>query len=208
MPDLQIAIEGVEPVTFAIAPLLAMKLRIRNGDPEEQIQSIMLQAQVQIETTRRLYNDREQGRLRDLFGEPERWSQTLRPMLWTQASVTVRPFASETEVDLPVPCTFDFNVAATKYFDGLEDGDIPVCLLFSGTVFYLNGQGALAIAQIPWQTEARFRAPVAAWKDMMEHYYPNSAWLALRKDVFDRLHEFKRQRGIATWEQALERLLS
>lgn len=207
MPDLEIAIEGVEPVRFAIAPLLAMKLRIRNRYPSEEIQSIMLQAQVQIETTRRLYNQREQSRMRDLFGEPERWSQTLRPMLWTQASVNVGPFIEETEADLPVFCTFDFTVAATKYFDGLEDGDIPVCLLFSGTIFYLNPQGALAIAQIPWQTEARFRIPVAEWKRMMDHYYPNSAWLALRKDVFDRLHEFKRERGIATWEQALERLL-
>src|SRR5581483_5759152 len=135
------------------------------------------------------------------------WSQTLRPMLWTQASVNVGPFIEETEADLPVFCTFDFTVAATKYFDGLEDGDIPVCLLFSGTIFYLNPQGALAIAQIPWQTEARFRIPVAEGRRMMDHYYPNSAWLALRKDVFDRLHEFKRERGIATWEQALERLL-
>ena len=26
---------------------------------------------------------------------------------------------------------------------------------------------------------------------MMEHYYPNSAWLCLRKDIFDRLFAYK-----------------
>ncbi len=41
----------------------------------------------------------------------------------------------------------------------------------------------------------------------MEHYYPNNAWLCLRKDVFDRLYEYKMHGGIPTWEQALEGLL-
>lgn len=207
MPDFAITIQGAEPVAFAVAPELAMKLHIRNTHADEAVQSIMLHAQVQIEATRRLYEDHEQNRLRDLFGEPERWNRTLRTMLWTHASVNVPPFTGETTVDLPVPCTFDFNVATTKYFDGLTAGDIPACLLFSGTVFYEDSEHALRIAQIPWQTEARYRVPVATWKRMMDHYYPNSAWLALRRDVFDRLHEFKRQRGLATWEQALERLL-
>lgn len=208
MPDLQIAIEGAEPVAFAASPLLALKLKIHNGIADEQIQSVMLQAQVQIETTRRLYDDREQERLRDLFGEPERWGQTLRAMLWTHANATVRPFTGETAADLLLPCTFDFNIAATKYFDGLKDGDIPVNVLFSGTVFYEDSEGALRVSQIPWQTEAHYRVPVSVWKRMMDYYYPNSAWLTLRRDVFDRLHEFKREHGLATWEQAVERLLA
>ncbi len=88
-----------------------------------------------------------------------------------------------------------------------RSGDVPLCLLFSGTVFYEDGESGLRMAQIPWEKEARFRLPVAAWKRVIDHYYPNSAWLTLRRDVFDRLHEFKRQRGIATWEQAVEQLL-
>jgi hypothetical protein len=42
---------------------------------------------------------------------------------------------------------------------------------------------------------------------MMDCYYPNSAWLSLRRDVFDRLFQFKTQNGIPTWEQALEKML-
>jgi hypothetical protein len=207
MPDLSFAIESAEPVAYAASPLLALKLKIHNANPREQIQSVMLQAQVQIEAARRRYQPEEQSRLLDLFGEPERWNQTLRTMLWTHANVTVRPFSGDTTADLHVPCTFDFNVASTKYFDALADGDIPLCLLFSGTVFYEESEPGLQIAQIPWDKEARFRLPIATWKSVIDRYYPNSAWLTLRRDVFDRLHEFKRSRGIATWEQALEHLL-
>ena len=85
-----------------------------------------------------------------------------------------------------MPCTFDFNVAATKYFDGLTDGDVPVCLQFSGTVFYASAEGGLQVAPISWDKEARFKLPVKVWRDMMASYYPNSAWLCLQKDAFDR----------------------
>jgi len=42
----------------------------------------------------------------------------------------------------------------------------------------------------------------------MDSYYPNSAWLSLRRDVFERLYEYKTLHGIPTWEQAIERMLA
>ena len=110
-------------------------------------------------------------------------------------------------VDLPVPCSFDFNVAATKYFDGLAEGDVPLCLQFSGTIFYAAPEGGLQVAPISWDKETRFKLPVQVWRDMMGSYYPNSAWLCLHKDTFDRLYQYKVRQGIPTWEQALEDLL-
>ena len=207
MPELSFQVEGAEAVPYAASPLLALKLRVSNADAEEPIQTVALRCQLQLEVTRRTYNDVEQEHLHDLFGEPERWGRTLRTMLWTHVSIVVPPFAGNTLVDLPVSCTFDFNVAATKYFAGLEDGEIPLCLLFSGTVFYEADTGALQVAQIPWDREAKYRLPVSVWQKMMDFYYPNSVWLSLRRDVFDRLHQYKRQRGIPTWVQALLSLL-
>lgn len=208
MPDLNFQVEGAEVVPFAASPLLIFKLRLANADAEEMIQAIALRCQIQIEATRRRYTAPEQQRLHDLYGAPERWSQTLRTMLWTHASVMVPPFNGSTLVDLPVPCTFDFNVAATKYFAGLEDGEVPLCLLFSGTIFYAGEEGAMQVAQISWSKEAKFRLSVQIWKEMMDSYYPNSAWLCLRRDVFDRLYQYKTGRGIPTWEQAMERVLT
>jgi Family of unknown function (DUF6084) len=207
VPDLNFQIEGAEAVAYAAAPLLSFKLRVDNAVAAEPIHTVALHCQIQIEAPRRRYNEQEQARLLDLYGEPERWGQTLRTMLWTHASVVVKPFEGTTLVDLPVPCTFDFNVAAAKYFAGLEDGEVPLCLLFSGTVFYEAEDGALQVSQISWEKEARYRLPVRVWQQMMDFYYPNSVWLSLRRDVFDRLSQYKMRRGIPTWEQTLESLL-
>jgi hypothetical protein len=207
MPDLNFQVYEAEAEPYAAAPLLVFKLGVANAEPDEPIHTIALRCQIQVEATRRRYNAGEQERLRDLFGEPERWSQTLRTMLWTHTSVIITQFTGDAVVDLPVPCTFDFNVAATKYFAGLEGGEIPLCLQFSGTVFYEAEDGALQVAQIPWSKETSYRLPARVWQDMMDMYYPNGAWLRLRRDVFDRLHQFKVRRGLATWEQTLESLL-
>jgi Family of unknown function (DUF6084) len=207
MPDLQFKIESAEAVSFAAVPMLAFRLLVENSSHNQAIHSIALHSQIQIETPRRRYSASEQERLLDLFGEPERWRQTLRPMLWTHADVTVPAFSDSVAVDLRVPCSFDFNLAATKYFYGLSAGDIPLMFLFSGSCFYAGASGGLEVAPVPWSKEARFRLPASVWQDMMDGYYPNSAWLRIRQDVFDRLSQYKSQAGVATWEEALERLL-
>jgi Family of unknown function (DUF6084) len=207
MPDLSFQIEKSEPQRFTVAPTLLFKLRIANAVANETIHSVALRCQIQLEVTRRQYSSEDQDQLRDLFGETERWGQTLKTMLWTHASVVAPAFQETTVVDFAVPCTFDFNVAATKYFHGLADGEVPLCFLFSGTVFYADDGGALQVAPIPWDKEARFRLPVKSWREMMDIYYPNSAWLCLRRDVFERLYKYKVEHGIPTWEQALESVL-
>jgi uncharacterized protein DUF6084 len=208
MPDLDFQIEGAEVASFSASPAIAFKLRIANGNPAETIHSVSLRCQIQIEVTRRRYAPEEQRKLRDLFGEPDRWSQTLHNLLWTHAIVNVPPFQGATVVDVPVPCTFDFNIAATKYFHGLGDGDVPLCVMFSGTVFYSREGGGMQVAPISWEKEARFRLPVKVWHDMMDAYYPGSAWLCLRRDVFERLYDYKVRNGIPTWEEVLENMLA
>jgi uncharacterized protein DUF6084 len=207
MPDVGFKIEGAEPAKFSASPQINFKLRLNNADPSEAIHSVVLRCQIQLEVTRRRYTAEEQRKLHDLFGEPERWSQTLRNLLWTHVNVNVPPFQGETVIDLPVPCTFDFNVGATKYFHGLADGQVPLCVMFSGTVFYVRDGSALQVAPISWDKEARFNLPVKVWHDMMDTYYPNSAWIRLSRDIFDRLYDYKVRHGIPTWEQALGRML-
>jgi hypothetical protein len=208
MPDLQLTIEGAEVVQYAAAPLLAFKLRIANNPSDEIIHTVALRAQIQIEVTRRKYDANEQARLMDLFGEPDRWGQTLRSMLWTHTSVVVPRFAGSVLADISVPCTFDFNVAATKYFHGVTSGDLPLCFQFSGSVFYQSVDEKLQVAPIPWDKEAKYRLPVKTWKGLMDAYYPNSAWLAVQRDTFEKLYQYKVREGIPTWEEALERALN
>ena len=208
MPELNFQIEGAKPVPYGASPLLAFELRVTNSGPEPSIHTVVLRAQIQIEVTRRRYTPEEQAKLLDLFGEPGRWGQTLKNMLWTNAIVIVPGFEKETSVQLQVPCTFDFNVGATKYFHGLSEGDLPLNFLFSGTVFYADSNEQLQVAPISWEKEAKFKLPLKTWKDLIDHYYPNSAWLYLRRDVFDRLYQYKVRHGIPSWEQVIERVLA
>jgi hypothetical protein len=212
MPDLSFHVENAHAVRYAASPLLALRVVIRQNVPPgaapSEIQSIALQCQVRLEPGLRRYSPGEQEKLYELFGEPRRWGQTVRSTLWVNTSAAVPGFIEQTSVDMPVPCTFDFNIAQTKYFHALEDGIAPLCLLFSGTVFYHDTEGSLRIQQIPWEKEASFQFPVRVWKEMMDLYYPNTAWLCVHRDLLDRLAQFKVQNGSPSWDHALESLLS
>ena len=207
MPELRFQITGVEPAMRGAAPLLHFAMEVANTPTEQPIQSVMVQAQIQFASNRRSYNAAEQDRLADLFGDPERWGQTLRTRLWAHTTVIVPGFTGRTTLPLPVPCTYDMNVSATKYLYALEEGDIPLLFLFSGTVFYTTEEGRIQAAPISWNAEAEFRMPVEVWQGLMEHHYPDSAWLYLQRDVFEQLYAFKRRHGLTSWEEALLRLL-
>ena len=207
MPDLDFKITGVEAAVHGIAPLLHFQLEVTNTPADEVIQSIQLQAQIQIQSTQRAYEPAEKEKLGELFGTPDRWGQTLRARLWTHASATVRQFTEKTTTVLSVPCTFDLNVSATKYFYALEGGEVPLLFLFSGTIFYHAPDGRLQIQQISWNKECAYRMPIAVWKTMMDQHYPNTAWLSLERGLFERLYAFRRREGLADWDQTIARLL-
>ena len=206
MPELDFRVEGAEVLEFAAVPSLLFKLRIENLE-EEPIRSVALNTQIRIVATQRHYDAVEQERLRELFGEPSRWRDTLRSLLWTHTVVQVGPFSGSTVVDMPVPCTYDLEVVGAKYFYALEDGEVPLEFLFSGTVFYAGEDRRLQVERISWEKEAEFRLPVRLWKEMMEHYFPNSAWIRLRRDAFDQLYDYKIRKGLPTWEATVEALL-
>jgi hypothetical protein len=208
MPELSFKVSGVEAANRGLVPLLHFKVAITNEPPDECIQSVMLQAQIQIASPQRAYAPEEKERLGELFGTPDQWGNTLRNRLWTNANTVVPSFKHMTETILSVPCSYDLNVAATKYFYALQDGEVPLLFLFSGTIFYVAADGRVQMQRISWNCEATYRMPVSEWKALMDHHYPNSAWLALERPTFDRLYEFKRKAGVATWEQAIDKLLN
>jgi hypothetical protein len=120
-------------------------------------------------------------------------------------TTVVPPFTGSTLVDIHMPCSYDLHVVASRYFDALADGDVPLEFLFSGTVFASGPGGMLQATRISWESDAEYRFPVRVWKDTMEHYFRGTAWVRLRKDAYDRLVAYKA--GFATWEDAIESLL-
>jgi hypothetical protein len=208
MPDLNFKVTGVEPAARGVIPLLHFRLEVTNSPETELIQAVILQAQIQIQSAHRPYDDEEREKLADLFGTPDRWGQTLRNRLWSHAQTAVRPFRQTTEAILPIQCTYDLNVLASKFLYALKEGAVPLLFLFSGTIFYAAPDGRLQVQQISWDKECAYSLPVECWQNLMEHHYPNSAWVSLPRHVFEKLYAYKRSQGLPTWEQTIERLLS
>lgn len=205
MTELQIEVIGVTPQQHAAAPHLMFRLRISETSGQV-VHALALRSQLRIEPQRRPYDAQEQLGLADLFGTSERYDTTLKPFLWTHATAMVQGFEGSTEVDLPVACTYDFDVSATKYIHALRGGEIPLVLLFSGTVF-TRGTTGFAVEQLSWSLEAQCRLPVADWHRLMDLYYPGAGWIRMDRASIDALSRFRSERGLTTWEQTVDALL-
>jgi hypothetical protein len=200
VPELTFTVRDAAPLEHAAVPTLAFAVEVGGAD----VRSVVLDVQVQIAARRRGYDDSAHGRLFELFGPADAWGRTLRTLPWARATVVVPPFSGSTVVDVRIPCSYDLEVAASRYFDALADGEVPLEFLFSGTVFY----GApLQAARISWDSEAEYRLPVRVWKETMERHFRDTAWLRLRKERFDRLADYKSRRALATWEDVIDELL-
>jgi hypothetical protein len=204
--ELAFSVERAERVEYAAVPTLRFAVRV-SAPAGRAIKSVLLDTQIQIAARRRHYDGAAEEKLFELFGAPAGWGSTLRTLPWTRTTTIVPPFTGSALVDVLVPCSYDLQVVASRYFDALEDGDVPLEFLFSGTVFAAGPGGMLQATRISWESDAEYRFPVRVWKDTMERYFRGTAWVRLDKAAFDRLAAFKSRRALATWEDALDALL-
>lgn len=201
MAELTFTCLDVQPERYAAAPTLLFRLRIDEAGGK-RVRAIALRCQIRIEPARRGYGEQEGERLLELFGERGRWGDTVKPFQFANTSTVVASFTGGIEVDVTVPCSYDMEVTAGRYFHALEDGEVPFILLFSGTIFG-DGQNGMWIEQVPWHAEARYKMPVAVWREMMDIHFPGSGWLQLRRDTIDALAEFRASRALPTWDDAV-----
>ena len=100
-------------------------------------------------------------------------------------------------------------MAAAKYLHALDDGEIPLLLLFTrhGLPRRPATGGLRGRTRSPGTRRPSYRLPVAVWRDVMDRYFPNSGWLRLGRDTLDALTRFKAARALPTWDDAIEQLL-
>ena len=205
MADLVFDCLGAEPDRYAVVPSLNLKLRISEVTGQ-RIEAIALRCQIRIEPARRRYSPAEEQKLNDLFGDTARWADTLKPMQFHTVAAMVPAFTGSTEIDLPVPFSYDLDIASTRYFTGLEDGVIPLLLLFSGTVFAV-ADGRISVQLVSWSKEAPCRVPLSVWREAIDVHFPNSAWVKMSTRTLEELQRFKNRRALPTWEATLLALL-
>lgn len=206
LPELAITVVDGIAHAHAATPTLEFTLEVANRN-RHAIKTGMLTSQIRIAAPRRGYAIEEQAQLLEVFGTPDQWGASVRSLFWTHSTFVLPPFQERAQVTLLVPCTYDFDVLATKYLHALVDGDVPLEFLFSGSVFFLDDEGMLKTARLSWETDATYRLPVRVWRDMMEAYYAGSVWVRLHRESFDRLSAFKTARRLANWDQAIEAVL-
>jgi hypothetical protein len=206
VPQLEFAVTAARALPRAAVPTIALSLAIETlaGPP---VRSLTLGVRVDIAPARRAYGEHEEARLSDLFGVPALWEGTLGALPWTRGTVLVGPFSERASAEVPLPCSYDFEVAAAKYLHALGDGEIPIELMFSGTVLYADAERGVQAAPIPWDREAAYRLPVATWREAMRGVFGDSAWLRLPRGTFERLCAYRRALGAPDWAQAIEALL-
>ena len=204
MSPCRLSITGARVESYTVAPTLTFSLRA-DTDPSLPIHAIALRCQVRIDPRLRPYTQLEEDRLHELFGTRAQWQDSLRPLLWTQLSVLVPGFQTTTEFALTVPCTCDLEVAAGRYFQSLDEGDVPLIFLFSGSIFCSAGD-RFQVVPVPWEVEAGYRLPITLWRDLMAGYFPEGAWLRLGRKHLDVLQAFRRRHALASTDAALEKL--
>jgi hypothetical protein len=205
MAELIFGCAEVRAARRTATPALSFALTITERT-NARIHAIALRCQIRIEPQRRRYSPAEAERLSDLFGDPSRWADTLKPIQLATVSTMVSGFTGSTETDLDVPCTYDLEVASARYLQAADDGAVPMLLLFSGTVFVANGD-RYSVELIPWSSEASCRMPVSVWQDVVDQHFPGSAWLSCRRETLDELSAFKSSRALPTWDATLATLL-
>ena len=194
----------VEP--HAAVPTLKLALAI--AVPEGRaLEGMALSCQLRLEPQRRAHSASEEARLVDLFGAPARWASTMKPLCWVETSLFVPGFAGRTEVELTVPCSYDLEVAAARYFHALDDGEVPLRLLFRGTLF-ARGERGLEITPLSWSREATWRLPLGLWRAAVDDVFPDAGWLRLRKRTIEALLAFKGRHALASWDGVIETLLA
>jgi Family of unknown function (DUF6084) len=206
MAELAFGCTEAHAARYAATPTLSFTLNVTESTGV-RVHAIALRCQIRIEPHRRRYSADEARRLNDLFGDTSRWAETVKPIQLATVSTTVPGFTSATEVELQVQCTYDLEVASARYLQGLDDGTIPLLLLFSGTVFIAHGE-SMRVELIPWSCEASYRMPVRVWQDVVDEHFPGSAWLRCTRDTLDALAAFKAARALPTWDATLAALLA
>jgi hypothetical protein len=206
MTDMTFTVLDVAPESFSLTPLLAARIGITTSD-DQPIYALALRCQTRIEPLRRPYSDAEAIGLADLFGPRERWANTQRTFLWQHSTAMVPGFTNVTEISLPLACTYDFEVAASKYLHALQEGSIPLQFLFSGTVFVKKDHG-FSVQQVSWECEARYDVPVQVWNQLVQLHYPNAGWVRLGHDTVSALAAYKSSRGMLDFDEAVNALLA
>lgn len=204
LPEPEFWVLDCVPVPHTAAPTLSFKLRVKDGSGLE-VYTVALTAQIHLEASSRAHaHDVRQG-LQDVFGEPERWNDTARSVIWAKRDVLVPSFTGSTSFELELPCSTDLELATTRYFEAVEDGEAPLAFHFSGSVFYRAEHDRMQLTMVPWHSTAQFRLPLATWRKAVGE---RGGLVRVSGEAFAELKQFQHERGLPSLGAAVSELVA
>jgi hypothetical protein len=205
VPDIDFTCREVVPDPYAAGPTVIFRMTATESTGV-RVHTVALRSQVRVEPSHRHYSDHEAEQVVDLFGNRPRWGQTLMPMQLAFLSQVLPSFTGSCDFDLIMPCSYDIDVAAHKYLAALDDGEVPLLLLFSGTVFS-GSPGSIQVMPVPWHKETQVRMPVAVWRAAMDAHFPGQRWIRVAGDTYERLAAYRGRHGLTGWDTTVDHLL-
>jgi hypothetical protein len=202
MRDILFHVEGITAVEADGAPALRARLRVVNASPARPVHSIALRWQVHIDPARRSYSRAEGSALWDLFGAPERWANTVRPIAWASGHATVAAFSTSVLSEVTIPCGSEAALGARRYLAALAQGEVPLRFLFSGTIYYAASDNVLQVAPIPWDSEAAFNLPESARREVVRGASGDRDVAVLNRAISEVLERCRQQVLAATGRAA------
>ncbi len=147
-----------------------------------EVHTIALSAQIQIDPARATYDAETRARLVELFGAARALGRD-DPGLPAGRAIEVLVPASPARRRSPSRCRarYDLEVAASKYFYSLPDGEVPLTFHFSGMVLYSGDEATGCRSRrcrgaAPRAGACRSTRGSARWP----RYYPGGGWVRLR----------------------------
>lgn len=202
----QFTILSAEPIEYSATPGVRFHLHVTEPEGRE-VYTIALSAQIHIDPARRGYDEATRERLVELFGAPERWGATTHSFQWARVQCLVPSFTGSTAFALEVPCSYDLEVASSKYFDSVNDSEVPLSFHFNGTVLYRGDDDRLQVVLVPWSCSSRWEMPVAVWKRTIDAHYPGGGWIRLEHETLAAISREKASRGLHSFDATVRDLL-
>jgi hypothetical protein len=172
------SVVDAKPKHYAASPTIVFRLRIGCDD---QVEAMVLRVQIRI--------------------EPRRHNNG-HPFAWADIPVMVPAFTGETFVDVNVPCTYDFDNTAARFFNDVEAGEIPLRFFFTGSIFRRTEE-SFSVSMLSWQSECAYRMPLEVWQDAMRACYGDSVLIRIDRETFERLQRLRTQTGATSWDAVL-----
>jgi hypothetical protein len=203
IPEPEFWVLDASAVPHAAAPTLSFRMRIRDQS-ELEVYTVALTVQIHLEAAQRPHDDETRARLADVFGEPERWGDTARGVMWAKRDVLVPSFTGTTSFDLELPCSTDLEEATTRYLQAVPDGEAPLSFHFNGQVFYRGAEDRMQLTMVPWHAEAQFRLPLQTWRAAVGDA---GGLVRVSDETFEVLKRHRLERGLPSLGEAVADLL-